>query len=263
MSVDSYIVKLSHWEKELADNKTEAEQKKKSDPFIGIKESIYTDLHEVRQKQDERDQKETNHGRTTQVVTLCVEIRALIKKLEHDSKEMNLELRRSYNSAPKNDKMGRDLLKKREILFRNIKGQIDDVKDREEGLTPAKSSQIPTLEEFKAGGGGRVEKVTRINEPERDLTEEEKTALERWEGKKQEMNDHLVDINEGLEELEGRARNIGEIADDQQRMLHGANDDADRVNEKLTKLNYDIDRVLTSVGQIMWMKLQLNEECYI
>jgi len=249
MSVDFYISKLNYMYKGLSDNKTEAERKRKGDEFLTLKDRISTTLHEVRQKQDERDKKEETLGRGTQVVTLCSEIRDLIKDLDKDIKDMNTKLRKVYNTIKKTDKTAQDEYKKKELLFKNLKDQVDDIKDRENmgkvGGSSAATKGIVTMTEMRSGLYG---KKANIDVPDRELNTDEKEAMQRWKEKEKLMDQDLLEINEGLVVLESRARNIGETADMHNDALDRINRDADAANKNLSELNQRMNKVLREVS---------------
>mmetsp|Transcript_35991 Transcript_35991/g.40958 ORF Transcript_35991/g.40958 Transcript_35991/m.40958 type:complete len:281 (+) Transcript_35991:66-908(+) len=249
MSVDFYIAKLNFLNKSLTDKKSDAERKRKGDEVLILKDRINTKLHELRQKQDERDEKEEKLGRGAQVVSLCADIRDLVKDLDKDIKEMRSKLGKAAAAVKTTDKMGQEEMKRKQILLKNLQEQIDDAKDREQMGKVGGSSGgagVATLTELRSGELYGANKQ-RAQLPDRKLDTSEAEALQRWKEKEVMMDKELAEINDGLGLLENRARDIGEVADHHNERLGRLNEDAEKANTKLKEVNRRVNKVLADM----------------
>lgn len=212
------------------------------DEFNVSKLEVNETLNFIKKKQDERDQKVAKFGSSPDSLRMGAEIRDKIAELEKQIEKMNQALRKQRKNQKKYSKSE---LENKEKQYNNFVNLMKEVKTREQGGPNTQPKEdVKTLLEMKSAlmAGGKRGPGERA--PDRDLTEEERVALDKFKEVDKQQDVIIDQINQGLESLKGKAVGIGENVDRQTDLILNLDKEVDDTYSQLQSSNAKLKRVL-------------------
>lgn len=209
------------------------------DEFNTVKQIVNDTITTIRKKMDEKDQKIARFGSNVDTLKMGAEIKDRLIDLDRQLGQMNEVLRKQKRDRKR---YGVSELEVKEKHYNNFLTQLKDLKARERGALNPQEPQIKTLLEAKSDFYGKLS--PRERGPERDLTVEEAAALETFKENDQKQDELIDQINNGLETLAGKARNIGDQVDRQANAIDDLDKEIDVAYVELESSNARLKKVL-------------------
>eukprot|EP00744_Colponema_vietnamica_P003748 GILI01005695.1.p1 GENE.GILI01005695.1~~GILI01005695.1.p1 ORF type:complete len:288 (+),score=114.75 GILI01005695.1:186-1049(+) len=226
------------------------------DDFIRLKTNIAELLHTTLQDVRDKNALQAKFGSCKETIEKGAKIRDNIKTVEENFDE----LKRVYQQQVKKaKKLSADELERRGKLVHLLGQHISDLKDMERNGGVGVRLNLPTITESNqllpaAGAGGRGFKSRGAGAgagtgpaPERALTAEESSAIERFKRKDQELDRMIDDIDGLLNSAKDIALNIGEAAEKQKIMIDTLNEQAEKTGKHLNNINKKMKQTLQAV----------------
>jgi len=233
--------KLYSMEKTVGGGKSaQGSSSSSTDEFTPLKQTMSESLSAIRRKMDEKDEKVRKFGNSPDVLKMNNEIKDKIQGLDKQLSQMNEVLRKQKRDRKR---YGVSELEIKEKQYNNFLTQVKEVKARERGVgAVVQETQLRTLSEIKSDLTGKGERGPRA--PERELNAEESEALDRWAENDKQQDKMLDIINSGLENLKGKAQNIGVAVDKQTNAINALDTELDVAYQELESSNNQLKKVL-------------------
>eukprot|EP00742_Colponemidia_sp_Colp-10_P010076 GILJ01011038.1.p1 GENE.GILJ01011038.1~~GILJ01011038.1.p1 ORF type:complete len:285 (-),score=50.98 GILJ01011038.1:141-995(-) len=223
------------------------------DSFLRLKHMLAEGIHQTLAAIRERNSYYQKYGGCKESIEKSSHIREQIRSLDAQFAELK---RTQIDQARKPKKYGGEeeiaRRAKQVVLFAR---HLSDLKDAERTGTSLKM-ELPSLIEGRrlllqgAAGELRVDATTSQTQgqrPERQLNQEEITAMQRWKEKDAEMDSVLDDIDNGVSALREIAGQVHHTVQVQNAMIDEVNQQADTTTEHMNNVNIKMKKLIRSV----------------
>eukprot|EP00742_Colponemidia_sp_Colp-10_P001270 GILJ01001368.1.p1 GENE.GILJ01001368.1~~GILJ01001368.1.p1 ORF type:complete len:284 (-),score=65.86 GILJ01001368.1:128-979(-) len=253
MSHKMLMDKLLLIEKQCGVKSNNIETKEKGgDEFLKLKHMLAEGIRAALQAVRERNAYYQKYGGSKETIEKSARIRDQVRQLDSQFAELK---RVQLNQARKPKKYGgEEEISKRAKQVMLFAQHLSDLKDMERNGTNLKLA-LPTLTDgrkllfngasgdagFSRGGGAAGE------HKERELTDEESSAMQRWKETDQEMDAMIDDIDKGVQLLGNIAIQIKDTTEKQSMMIDELNHQADKTGAHMENVNKKMKKLLASV----------------